>query len=48
VLTFGPPYERKAAFVAHGDGCTGCNPCPHLQAAIREVTDWLQARQLLS
>jgi hypothetical protein len=28
--------------------CAGPQPCPHLQAAIREVCEWRQARILLS
>jgi hypothetical protein len=40
--------HRHAAFVEHGKTCPPCNPCPHLQAAIREVCDWREARILLS
>jgi hypothetical protein len=28
--------------------CVGPEPCPHVQAAIREVVDWRDARALLS
>jgi len=47
-LTFGGPCERKPAFIAHGDSCARCKPCPHLQTAIREVGEWREARILLS
>jgi hypothetical protein len=39
---------RKESFIGHGQTCPRCNPCPHLQAAIREVCDWREARLLLS
>jgi hypothetical protein len=48
-LTFGPPCERREQWLEHNRrGCIRCLPCPHLQAAIREVLDWKHARQLLS
>ena len=47
-LTFGPSCEAHRAFVAHGATCKRCNPCPHLQEAIRVVVDWRDARALLS
>jgi hypothetical protein len=40
--------RRHAAFVEHGVTCPKCNPCPHLQAAIREVLDCRAARSLRS
>jgi hypothetical protein len=50
-LTFPPSADcrrRHSEFVAHGDACWRCNPCPHLKAAIAEVLDWREARILLS
>ena len=37
--------ERR---LEHGRTCARCLPCPRLQAAIREVVDWHEARRLLS
>ena len=48
-LTYGAPCERHDRFLEHNRrGCARCLPCPHLQAAIREVCDWRDARLLLS
>jgi len=47
-LTFGPPCSRKAEFIAHGDTCVRCNPCPSLRLAIELVLEWREARELLS
>lgn len=47
-LTFGPPCDRKRAFIDHGDDCKRCNPCPHLRRAIEAVVDWREGRVLLS
>jgi hypothetical protein len=47
-LTFGPPCERRSAFLTEHSDCPRCSPCPGLRAAIREVCDWRGARALLS
>ena len=48
-LTYGPPCERREQWLEHNRrGCVRCLPCPHLQAAIREVVDWREFRALLS
>ena len=47
-LTHGGPCERHADFIAHGDGCPRCNPCPHMLRAIALVVEWREARELLS
>jgi hypothetical protein len=48
-LTFGSPCpDWRERRLAHGRTCPRCNPCAHLQAAIREVCDWRAARLLLS
>jgi hypothetical protein len=45
----GPDCRRiRAWWLSHGDTCPRCNPCPHLQSAIREVADWWEVRLLLS
>ena len=49
-------WTLVADYFEHRQRCRACAasrqpgglPCPHLQAAIREVCDWRQARQLLS
>lgn len=41
--------ERHDRFLEHNRrGCARCLPCRALQAAIREVCDWREARILLS
>lgn len=47
-LTFGPPCDRKAEFIAHGEICKRCNPCPALRKAIEAVVEWREARELRS
>ena len=48
-LTFGLPcLDWRERRLEHGRTCKRCNPCPHLQAAIREVCDWREARRLRS
>jgi hypothetical protein len=47
-LTYGPPCERRRQFLEHDTSRCSCLPCPHLQAAVREVVDWREARALLS
>jgi hypothetical protein len=47
-LTTGPPCEHRRQFLDHDTTRCSCVPCPHLQAAIREVCDWRQQRRLLS
>jgi hypothetical protein len=48
-LDFAPPCtDWRQRRLEHGASCPRCNPCPHLQAAIREVVDWREARGLLS
>jgi hypothetical protein len=40
------PWRRR--FLEEHRNCVRCLPCPHLQAAIREVVDWFEARRLLT
>jgi len=47
-LTYGLPCSRKAEFIAHGDACPRCNPCPRLRKGIEVVLEWRQARELRS
>jgi hypothetical protein len=47
-LTHGIYCWARERFTEHFRSCPRCNPCPHLQAAIREVCDWREARMLLS
>ena len=47
-LTFGGPCERRAVFVAHGDACTRCIPCPTVTALAAIVVDWREGRVLKS
>lgn len=48
-LTFGLPCpDWRERRLEHGRTCPRCNPCPRLQAAIREVCDWREKRLLLS
>ena len=48
-LTFGSPCERREQWLEHNRvGCARCLPCSQLQAAIREVIEWREARMLLS
>ena len=47
-LTFGPPCPERRRFLDEHGECVRCLPCAHLQAAIREVVDWREARLLLS
>lgn len=47
-LTYGPPCPRRAEFVAHGDACVRCNPCPSIRRAIEAVVEWREARDLRS
>lgn len=46
--TYGEPCWIRLHFIAHGDTCKRCNPCPHLRTAIAAVLDWREARILLS
>ena len=47
-LSHGPRCERRSAFLTEHRDCSRCNPCPRLQAAVREVVGWREARILLS
>jgi len=48
-LTFGPPCYRRDQWLEHNRrGCARCLPCPSLQAAVRVVVGWREARMLLS
>jgi hypothetical protein len=47
-LTYGPPCERRAEFVAHGHTCPQCNPCPTLTAMVETVVEWRAGRVLRS
>ena len=48
-LTFGAPCEDwRERRLEHGRTCLRCNPCRHLQEAIRGVVDWHIARELLT
>jgi hypothetical protein len=47
-LTYGLPCERYHEFIAHGDSCRRCNPCPALRTAIEVIVDWRDTRELLS
>jgi hypothetical protein len=47
-LTYGLPCERKREFIAHGNTCPRCNPCPSVRLAIELVFEWRQARELRS
>jgi hypothetical protein len=47
-LTYGPPCARRRSFVAHGDACVRCNPCPSVRLAIELVVEWREARELRS
>ena len=47
-LTYGAPCERKRRFIDHGRDCARCNPCPPLRLAVDVVTQWREARELLS
>ena len=46
--TYGPPCRIRLDFLAHGDACKRCNPCPYLKSAIAVVIDWRESRALLS
>jgi len=43
-LTYGLACEKPHDAWA----CPSCNPCPHLQVAIREALEWREVRLLLS
>ena len=45
---YGEPCSIYLHFIAHGDGCKRCNPCPVVRRAIAIVFDWRDARSLLS
>lgn len=47
-LTYGPPCAQRRVFIEHGNACPRCNPCPHVQKAIRSVLEWREARELRS
>lgn len=47
-LTYGLPCERYHQFVAHGDTCPKCNPCPSVRLAVELVIEWREARELRS
>ena len=47
-LTYGPPCDRRAEFVAHGNSCVRCNPCPTLTRMVETVVEWRAGRVLRS
>ena len=47
-ITYGPPCSSHAQFVAHGDSCPCCNPCPTLTRLVEIVIDWRDGRVLRS
>ena len=47
-LSFPACPGKRAEFVAHGETCRRCNPCPALLAAIEVVGEWREARELVS
>lgn len=47
-LTYGPPCERRHAFVEHGADCVACHPCTGMTKVIAVVVDWFEVRRLLS
>jgi hypothetical protein len=47
-LTYGGPCRRHAEFVAHGDKCSRCIPCPAVTKMIGVVVEWRDWRVLRS
>jgi hypothetical protein len=47
-LTHGLPCSRRHEFIALGDKCVRCNPCPSLRLAIELIAEWREARELRS